>query len=132
MSFATEIYDVMTADTSLNSLVDGGIHYDNLIDNWLGDTSDEEWVVYSFRKSDQANCVRSKNVYMTYALTVIVIQRNTNTQIDTITDRLISYLNNHESGHIVDIGFKNDQGGFNQQQSIYTNTLEFECIFLES
>ena len=132
MSFTTEIYTVMTADPSLNSLVDGGIHYENLIDNWLGSTTDENWIVYSQRKSQQEDCMTSKNVYMTYELSVIVIQRDTNTNLDTITNRLISYLNNHESGNIIDIGFKNDQGGFNQQQNTYMNTLEFSCVYLET
>jgi len=132
MSFVTEIYDVMTTDTSLNGMVDGGIHYENLIDNWLGETKDNEWIVYEQRKSVQNDCITSKNIYMTYELSIVVIQRNTNTKIDVITNRLISYLNNHESGNIVDVGFKNDQGGFDQQQQIYTNTLTFECTYLET
>ena len=132
MSFTTEINTVINADPSLNEYVDGGMHYENLIDNWLADTNDNTWIVYEHRKTEQSNCINNKNIFMTYALSVIVIQRNTNTMIDVITNRLIEYLNNHESGNIVDIGFKNDQGGFNQQQNIYTNTLEFECVYIET
>jgi len=132
MSFTTEILDVMTSDPSLNAWVDGGIHYENLLDNWLGETDDDKWILYESRKSAQGNCIDNKNVYMNYQLSVIVIQRNTNDEIDTITNRLVDYLNNHESGNIYDIVFLNDQSGFNQQQGIYTNTLEFECVYLET
>ncbi len=132
MSFATEIFNVMTSDSSLNGMVDGGIHYENLIDNWLGDTDDDVWVVYSQNKSKQTDCLNTKNVYMNYDLTTVVIQRNTNTELDIITNRLVTYLNNHESGNIIDIIFKDEQVGFNQQQQIYTNTLNFECIYLEN
>jgi len=132
MSFVTEIYDVMTDDASLNAYADGGIHYENLIDNWLANTDDDVWIVYDQRKSAQQNCINSKNIFMTYQFTVVVIQRDTNTEIDLITSRLIDYLNNHESGNIQDIYFTSDQGGFDQQKNIYTNALEFECVYLET
>ena len=132
MSFATDINAIMTADTSLNGLVDGGIHYENLIDNWLANTSYNEWVVYAFNKTEQVNCVDSKNVYMNYLMNVTVIQRDTNTNIDTITDRLINYLNNLADGNIIDIAFKSDNHGFGQQQGIYTNTLDFDVTYIEN
>ena len=131
MSFATDINAVMIADTSLNGLVDGGIHYENLLDNWLGDTDDEAWIVYEFDK-DQVDCINSKNVYVNYTLRAVVIQRNSNDAIDTISNRLITYLNNYGSGSIIDIGFSNDQHGFTQQKGIYTNVLEFNCIYVET
>jgi Tfp pilus assembly PilM family ATPase len=132
MSFTREIYTIMTADPSLNDLVDGGVHYENLIDNWLGETTEDVWIVYEQRITNQQDCVNKKNAFLNYALSVVVIQRNTNNKIDTITNRLIAYLNNHESGNIYDIAFTGDQGGFNQQQQIYTNTLEFLCTYVEN
>ena len=132
MSFATDINTVLTADSSLNSYADGGIHYENLIDNWLAETDDDVWIVYSFNKSNQTDCLTSKNLFMTYDLAINVIQRNTNTQIDIITDRLLNYLNNYEAGSIIDIAFIRDQGGMVQQQGIYTNTLDFQCTYIES
>lgn len=132
MSFATEIYNVMISDSSLNSYVDGGIHSENLKDNWLAETNYDKWIVYDHNKSAQGDCMNSKNIYMTYSLSVLVIQRDTNDEIDIITDRLIEYLNNHESGNIYDIGFISDSKSFNQQQNIYSNTLEFVCTYFES
>jgi len=132
MSFTSEIYTIMTTDTSLNALVDGGIHYENLIDNWLGQTDADAWIVYEFRKQNQGDCISSKNIYMDYELSVVVIQRNTNTLIDEITNRCIDYLNNMEDGNVYDIAFKSDQGGFNQQQQIYTNTLSFDCVYTKT
>jgi len=132
MSFTTEIYAVMIADSSLNGMVDGGIHHENMIDEWLADDTYNEWVVYDFHKQAQEDCITSKNVYMTYALSIMVIQRNTNTKIDVITGRLLQYLNNHGSGNIIDIGFKNDLAGLDQIKNVYTNTLEFECVYIET
>ena len=132
MSFATDINAVLIADGSLNSYADGGIHYENLIDNWLAETNDDLWIVYSFNKSEQGDCLNSKNAYMRYSLSISVIQRSTNTMIDIVTDRLIDYLNNYDSGNILDIGFVRDQGYLDQQKEIYLNTLEFQCTYIES
>lgn len=132
MSFATDINTVLTSDASLNSYADGGIHYENLIDNWLAETNDDVWIVYSFNKNEQADCLNSKNLYMVYSLTVNVIQRNTNDMLDIITGRLLTYLNNYSSGNIIDIGFIRDGGFFDQQKLIYVNTLEFQSIYIES
>ena len=131
MSYAVDINSVLTSDPSLNSYADGGIHYENLIDNWLAETDDDVWMVYSFNKTSQTDCITSKNIYMDYSLSITVIQRNTNTEIDIITDRLINYLNNYGSGNIVDIGFVRDQGFLDQQRNTYNNTLEFQCTYLE-
>jgi len=132
MSFATDINAVLIGDASINSYIDGGIHYENLIDNWLAETNDDIWIVYDFNKSEQTDCLNSKNVYMTYTLNIVVIQRSTNTYIDLITDRLVDYLNGYEAGNILDIAFVRDQTSFNQQQDIYTNTMEFRSYYLES
>ena len=133
MSFESEIYEIMTSDALLNSLAaSGGIHYQNLPKNWLGGDSANEWIVYEVRKSEQEDCINSKNVFMTYQLSAVVIQRNINTLVDTISNRMINYLNNLESGNIYDIGFVSDQPSFNQQQNTYTNALEFVCIYVES
>ena len=131
-SFAVDINTLLVADASLNGYADGGIHYENLIDNWLAETNDELWIVYSFNKSEQGDCLNSKNIYMRYSLSISVIQRATNTMIDIVTDRLIKYLNNYDSSTFIDIGFIRDQGYLDQQKGIYTNTLEFQCTYIES
>lgn len=133
MSFAVDINTLLTSDPSLNEYADGGIHYENLIDNWLAETDDDVWIYYVFNKSTQNDCINTKNVYMDYSLSVNVIQRDTNTEIDIITDRLIEFLNNYgPSGQFIDIGFLRDQGGMDQQRGVYVNSLEFQCQYMES
>ena len=132
MSFVTDIYTVMTGDSSLNGQVTDGIHYENLQSNWLPQLADDETViVYDFNRSEQGDCMSSKNIYMKYDLMVVVIQKGSNDKIETITRRLITYLNNMTDGRIIDIGFVVDAHGFDQQQNIYTNTLSYSCTYDE-
>jgi len=131
MSFATDIKTVMNADPSLNSYINGGIHYENLKDNWIGEQSNSTWLVYEFNKS-QVDCLNAKNVYTNYTLKAVVIQRDTNDLMETVSNRLIEYLNGYSYNDIIDIGFTNDTHGFNQQQGVYTNTLEFNVIYIEN
>lgn len=130
MNFVTEINQILTSDASLNSMVNGGIHYQNMQDNWLSEDLNTEWIIYDISKSIQNSCLQTKNVYTTYALSVLVIQRDTNDNIDEISYRLIDYLNNYESDSMADITFLSDSTSFNQQQQIYTNTLEFICQYV--
>ena len=130
-SFATEINAILTADPSINELVNGGIHYENLPDNWVSQPTNDKWIVYEFSKT-QTDCLNSKNAYSTYTLSVVVIQRDNNSQVDVMTNMVIGYLNNLTSGNIQDIGFTNDETGFNQQQNTYTNTLDFNCFYVDS
>lgn len=132
MSFATDILTVLTSDPSLNEMVNGGIYCDHLIDNWIAEVEDNTiWIVYDFNKSNQTDCINIKNVYMSYTLNVVVIQKGSNSMIDTITDTLINNLNNYGSGNIIDIAFLSDGGGFNQQIGSYTNSLQFRSDYIE-
>jgi hypothetical protein len=130
MTFEDEMYEIMTSDPSINELVDV-ISYQNLPDNWLGGDTDNHWIAYDIRRIAQTDCIEFKNIFMTFQVSIVVIQRGINTNIDTITNLLINYLNNYSSPTIIDIKFLNDQLSFNQQQNIYTNSLEFECIYVE-
>lgn len=127
MSFTTDFKTIMTADSSLNGLVDGGIQYENLIDNWLSNTNDNTWVVYEYNKS-QVDCI-SERIYDDVTINIIVIQRDSNDKVDTISERIITYLNNYSNSNIINIAFVQDNHGFNQNLGIYTNTLEFKCIY---
>lgn len=131
-SFATDINTLLKSDASINAIVDGGIHYENFEDNWLAKTDDDNWVVYTFNKSNQTNCLQEKNVFMTYTLNIILIQRDSNTNLDILTDLFIDFLNGYESQKMIDLTFLRDSGGFDQQKGVYTNNLEFLVTYLES
>ena len=133
MSFLTEINTILTSDTSLNSLIEGPQRYENLPSEWLGNTEYNEWMVWGVRRNNQNDCVSGKNIWMDYTLSVVVIQRNSNSKIDDMTQRLINYLNSYPiSGGIQDIAFTSDQPTFDQLQGVYYNGLEFNVKYIES
>jgi len=129
MSFTSEINTIMNADASINALVDI-IRYENLPSEWLTETVNNKWIVFGINKQDQFDCLGAKNVYTNYTLSIVAIQRHTNNELDTISNRLITYLNDISTDNIIDINFNSDQGGFDEQQQIYTNTLEFIASYV--
>lgn len=131
MSFLTEINTILTSDASLNDYIKGPKRYENLPSEWLGNTDYNQWMVWTARRNDQIDCISNKNVYMNYTLSIVIIQRNSNSLIDIITQRLIDYLNNYESGGIQDIAFLSDQPSFDQLQGVYYNGLEFDVKYIE-
>lgn len=131
MSFITEITEIFDADASLNETVDV-ISNVKLPDNWIGGDTESIWMVYESNRASEGDCLSSKNVYMNYALTIVLIERGDNATLDSLSQYLINKLNNHESGGILDIGFTGDGPTFNEQMNTYTNTLTFECVYKEN
>ena len=101
MSFATDLYGLMTADSSLNSTINGGINYENLPDNF--DLS-KKWILYYFRRTDQIDCMSIKNAYAQFEISVMIIVQNT-TDLENLSDYTITYLNGKNAGGIIDINF---------------------------
>ncbi len=125
MAFSTDIYHLMTNDSSINSWIDGGIHYENLPENW---DITQNWVVYSFNKTAQESCLGSNTAFMRYALLVKVIAHDTVT-LETISDRTVSYLNGQSHNGIMDIRFLNDSHSLDLDKNIYMNTMNFEALY---
>jgi len=124
MSFATDLYTIMTGDASLNAEATGGIFYENLEDNF--DLA-KKWILYHFRKEQQIDCLGIKNAYTEYEETITVIATNTVDVLD-ISDQLVTYLNGAAYGEVVDITFTGDGHSFDQDKNIYMNTLTFNVI----
>jgi len=126
MSYSADINTLFLADASLVAYCDGGIYYENLPDNFdLTDT----WIVYSFRKNDQTNCLDSKNVYTTYQITVKIVASDT-LVLETISDYLVEYLNDNEQGGIKDIWFTNDDHTVDLEKQIYMNSINFDSYYV--
>jgi len=124
MSLASEIYSVMVADTSLNGYIDGGIFYENLPDNF---DLKKKWILYYYRKAEQIDSMSCTNLFQNSELTTTVITQNTS-DLTTISDRLVEYLNGKESGNIIDIRFSGDGHSFDREKNIYMNTLTFNLV----
>ncbi len=127
MSYGTDINTLMKADASLNAYCNGGIYFENLPDSF--DLS-ENWIGYSFRKSDQINYMNSDNAYTTYTIVAKVIASDTAT-LESISDRLVTYLNNKNQGGIVDIWFNSDNHTMDLEKQVYMNSLEFDSFYVE-
>lgn len=131
-NFATDFYSLITADPSLNALVDGGIHNQNLVDNWVSDRTVSKWIAYEFNRSSNISCLNGSIGLMTYNIDILVIQREGESdEIEDISSRLISYLQGNEYNNIIDIAFQSDQRGFDDQREIYSNTLNFKALYSE-
>jgi hypothetical protein len=125
MSFSTDLNYLMTNDPSTSAYCTGGIHYENLPDNFQ---ITKDWIVYSFNKSSEAFCMGSKGAYMEYTIYVKVVAGDT-LNLETISDRLVDYLNGNEYGEIGDLLFQSDNHTSDLEKGIYMNTLTFTAFY---
>lgn len=125
MSFATDVNTLMQ-DASLVAYCDGGVYYENLPDNF---DLTENWLAYSFRKTEQVNCLDSKNVYTQYTLTCKIVAFDTKT-LEDISDYLVDYLNGKTQGDIADIWFTGDNHTIDLEKQIYMNSCDFDSFYV--
>jgi len=128
MSFATELYTLMHADASLNKLCTGGIHYEHLPENFeLSNT----WVVYTFNKASQSNCLGTPNVFTEYTLIVKIVANDT-LLLEYINDYITDYLNNYSGDKFEDIIFVGDDHALDLDKNLYLNTLTFNVTYIRN
>lgn len=123
MSFQTTIKNIMLADTSVNSLADGGIYFDILPANF---NLNKTWIVYNYIESERIDVLSEKNVITMYSFYVKVISPDT-TKLLNISDEVNRYLVNYTSTNILDISYLNDnhQNGIVDDTDIFENTIEY-------
>lgn len=126
MSFATDLQDVMTNDSSINAYCEGGIHYENLPENF---EITKDWIVYSFNKDAQQSCLGSTQPFTKYNIAIKIVATDT-IELEKINDRLVTYLNGKTYSGIQDILFVGDQHSMDLDKSIYMNTLQFDAIYV--
>ena len=126
MSFSTDIKHVMTNDPSLNAWCTGGIYFENLPENF---ELTKYWIVYSFNKVSQTNCLDSNAAFTQYVITLKIIGTDT-IQVESINDKIVNYLNGIEYNGIKDILFVGDNHTLDLEKNIYMNTLTFNSLFV--
>lgn len=126
MSFATDLAYLMTNDSSLNSWCDGGIHYENLPENF---EITKDWIVYSFNKTGQNSCLDSQASFTEYAVIVKIVGNDT-VEVETVNDYLVEYLNGNSYNGIQDIIFTGDIHTLDLDKNIYMNTLNFNALYV--
>lgn len=125
MSFSTDIMYIMNNDASINSYVDGDILYENLPENF---ELTKNWIVYSFNKTNQFSCLGSNAAITEYNLIIKVVATDT-LELETISDRLVAYLNGNEYNQIRDLVFVGDNHTLDLDKKVYMNTLNFNCLY---
>lgn len=126
MSYGSDLNTIMTGDSSLNALCDGGIFFENLPDNF--DLTDA-WIVYSFRRIGQQDCLTQKNTFTSYAITAKIVTYDS-VLTETISDYLANYLNGISQGGIMDIWVTSDNHQIDLERGVYMNSLDFESFYV--
>lgn len=116
----------MTNDVSLSAWCDGGIHYENLPENF---EITKDWIVYSFNKTSQNSCLDSTPSFFEYSLIVKIVARDT-VKLETVNDYLIEYLDGNSYNGIQDILFTGDVHTLDLDKNIYMNTLNFNVLYV--
>lgn len=126
MAYQDDLYHIMTSDTSLNTLVNNRIFFETLEENY---DITKDWIVFSFRKASQVDCINSKNAFTNYIIFVRIISPSTETT-KQLSDYIQDMLNGKEYNGIQDIWFINDTHSFDLDKDQYSNLLEFNSIYI--
>jgi len=93
MSFATDIYTLLTANTAINNAVDG-IYFQILPDNESLTGSN---IAYQFQLSDNISTLETNNVIDIYDVDLAIVCPDTAT-LDDIIGHIRAYLDNYDGG----------------------------------
>lgn len=126
MSYGSDLYTLINADSSLNSWCDGGIYYENLPDNF---DLTKIWLAYSFNKAEQTNCLNGGSAFTTYNITIKIVSYDSD-MLETISDYLVDYLNGSNQGNIMDVWFTGDNHTIDLEKGVYMNSLDFESFYV--
>ena len=128
MSFSTDLYYLMHNDASLNAWCNGGIHYEHLPENF---EITNNWIVYSFNKVTQANCLNSPHSFTTYSIVIKIVATDT-LQLELINDYTVHYLNGKSYGGFEDIVFTGDDHTLDLDKNLYMNSLSFTAQYIRT
>jgi hypothetical protein len=126
MSFALDLRYLITVDSSLNTAVENRIYFENLEENY---DITKDWIVYSFKKSSQQDCLTSTDVFTIYNVYIRLLSMDT-VKINSLSDYIQDMLNNDSYGNIHDIRFVNDTHSFDLEKGQYSILLEFSSIYV--
>lgn len=124
MAFGTDINTIITGDSSLNTSTEG-IYYENLPANF---DLTKDWIVYSFKRTEQQDCLESKNIFQKYNITVRIYSTNTLVR-ESLGNYTIDLLNGSSSGNIQDIWFTGSSPATYLEKNVYIDELSFESFY---
>ena len=124
-AFQNDLYTLMTSDSSLNTAMQGRIYFENIEENY---DLNNDYIVYSFRKTSQQDCLNSRNLFTNYSIYVRILSKSTIT-INSLSDYIQNFLNGQSYGNIQDVWFLNDNHTMDLQMGQYSILLEFGAIY---
>lgn len=124
MSFRTDIYTLMTADSALNALV-SSINFLNVADN-KSLTSD--YIVYNNEKIDTIGSFDAYEEMSIYKHEIVIFSDST-VSLDDITEAVRAYLDNYETTPFIDVQFVSDEPANEGEKEQFSNILEYRIIY---
>jgi hypothetical protein len=128
MSFQTSLYNILSSDTSLNSLVNG-VYFDNLPANF---DLTKDWIVYNYSEAERVQTLSFNNVLTYYTVFVKVVSKDTN-KLLKISDEINKYLTEYRTNNYLNIDFVSDshQNGVVDDMDIYENSIEYRIAYIQ-
>jgi len=124
MSFASDIYTLMTSDSTLNAAVDG-IYYQIVPDN---PDLDEVNIVYTFSLIDSIDILEKNNEIDIYSLSVSIVAQDT-AELDTITGHVRTLLDNYDSTSFRDIKLETTEQEIEGEREQFVKTLNYKIMY---
>lgn len=125
MSFKSDLKNILVNDASLMSSIEN-IHYEHLDHNF---DLTKNWIDYTFRISDQVNCLGGQKIMQNYEIILRVIVPDTDER-NNISNYVIDLLSGNINGDIKDIRFVNSSPGEDLEKKTYFNTLSFDSVYV--
>jgi len=125
MSFATDIYSLMIADTALNTAVPGGIYFQNLPDNPV---LTQKYIIYTYSLTDSIDHLAKNNELDIFNLRITILAPDTNSLM-TIVDTLRAYLDNLETSKFRDIKSQNSETETEGDREQYSYTINYKLTY---
>lgn len=124
MSFASDIYTLMNADSTVNGLTTG-IYFQNAPDN-LALTS--EYIVFNYELIDDISSFDAYNEMDIYKLDIGIFGGDT-VSTNNITEAVRTYLDNYETSVFKDVRVVADERGIDGEKEQYNTILEYRIIY---
>jgi len=124
MSFASDIYTLMTSDSTLNAAVDG-IYYQIVPDN---PDLDEVNIVYTFSLTDSIDILEKNNEIDIYSLSVSIVAQDT-AELDTVSGHVRTLLDNYDSTAFRDIKLETTEQELEGEREQFVKTLNYKIMY---
>jgi len=124
MSFRTDIYTLMNADSAINALVNS-INFLQAHDN---KDLKSNYIVYNNEAIDEISSFDAYQEHTIYKHEIIIFSDST-VDLDNITEAVRTYLDNYETTPFLDVRLISDEPGSEGEKEQFSNILEYRIIY---